>query len=249
MKNMIKRIWWIPVFYLLILAAVWARKEYGLEVDTPSLLLILLVLLPLILPRLASLEYGGMKVELRELRNEVVETKQEVKKEVSDVREAYRQMSDRLAAMAERSADYLKPQPLSVSDQKATELRETINLSDEDVEAGLWSLDPNLRIPAYIELQVRPRRRLFAVLLDAVWLEQIHARRRLETRPLWQILVAINKALLKFGELSTEETERTLLVLRHLLEFLRSDERIDPGKQCETRTQKLLGMVSDKSTT
>jgi hypothetical protein len=128
-----------------------------IELKHDTIVLAVLLLVPLLLPRLTKLEYGGLKIEMQKLRDEVVDTKHEVRRDVFEAREQYRHLNDRLAKFVEKPADYLKPQSLSISDEKAQKIRESINLSDEEIEIGLTSLDPNLRVSAYIELQVRPR--------------------------------------------------------------------------------------------
>jgi hypothetical protein len=240
MWERLRQYWWILAFYGVVIAVIVIQERIKVTVDQNTIILLVIFLLPFAFSRLSSLEYGGFKLELRELRNEVVETKQEVRREFSEVREGYRNLSDRLAQLAERSADYLKPQPLQLSDEKAEQMRRTINLPDEEIELGLHSLDPNLRIPAYIELQVRPRKRFFHQILDSFWLEQLLARRQKETRPLWQLLVAVGSLLREFPDLSETDKGRARLMLQHTVEFLKSDDTVDPGKQCERRTELLL---------
>jgi hypothetical protein len=235
--RFLKQFWWVPVFYGMIGLVIFLQQRTHIELKEGTVLLVVLLLLPLIIPRLARLEYGGMKLELRELRNEVVETKHEVRKEVSGVREQYRHLSERLAKVVQKSEDYLKPQSLEISDEKARALRESINLSDQEVDLGLESLDPNLRVPAYIEMQVRARPQFVAKLIDSYWLEQLHARRYKQTRPMWQLLLATD---FQTPDMSPTERQRARLLLTHTLEFFRSDSSIDPGNQCKIRIEQIL---------
>jgi hypothetical protein len=244
MFAILKQYWWVPLFYVIITLVLVVQGKFHFEFKQGSVFLVVLLLLPLLIPRLTKLEYGGLKIEMQKLRNEVVDTKHEVRKEVAEVRDQYRNLSDRLARFAEKSADYLKPQQsLSISDEKADELRKSINLSDEEIDIGLQSLDANLRVPAYIELQVRPRPRFLSELLDCFWLEQFYARRYNQTRPTWQLLVATERNLNVPEEIAQTERSRGKLLLKQALEFFRSEPKIDPGHQCKNRIEQMLSKL------
>lgn len=240
-KTFLKKYWGYIAFYVLITLVIWLQSRLDLSVNQNTILILALILVPILFSRLSSLEYGGVKLQLRELKNEVVETKQEVRREVFEVRENYRQLSEKLSRMAERSQTYRNPQPLNIADNIAQEMRRSINLSDEDIEAGLNSLDPNIRIPAYIQLQVEPRPPFLSKLLDCLWIEQFYARRKKETRPLWQLLVAIEKYKNQLDAAAAiQERERTRMMLEQTLVFLRSDGSIDLGGECKERLRLLI---------
>jgi tetratricopeptide (TPR) repeat protein len=140
------------------------------------------------------------------------------------------------------SREYLRPQPLALSDQRAEEMRRTINLSAEDVEAGLASIDPNMRVPAYIQLQVRPDSRYFAQLINCFWLESYLASSQKETRPLWQLIVAVQSCYR--NGLNDESLKRRLIfTMRISLTYLEADDTIDTGGECKKRLRQVLGRI------
>ncbi len=65
--------------------------------------------------------------------------------------------------------------------------------TNEEVDLFLTSPDPNLRIIAYMQLQTRPDPSRLSGLADCFFLEGFLASREKETRPLWQLLVAIGQ--------------------------------------------------------
>jgi len=222
---------WVVLFYFLLITLL-ALERFIPEIEPSKFAVFILFVLPFVFTRLSRLKYGELEIDLRELSTQVAETRDSVKKSYDD-------LSERLAMVAKGASDYLSPQPLQVSDEKAQQLRETVHLTDEETSFGLRSLDANLRVPSYIELQVRPREKLVDELLDSCWLESFHSRRYKETRPLWQWLVAVGKAI-DVGIVKNENHKRAEILLADLLVFMRSDERIDPGHQCEERTNMLL---------
>jgi len=74
-------------------------------------------------------------------------------------------------------------------DEKGNTLIENL---EEEWQQALGSLDPNVKIPGYLELRIRPRQPFFEELLDCFWLEFVYSRRHPKhyTRPLWQLLKA-----------------------------------------------------------
>lgn len=140
------------------------------------------------------------------------------------------------------SREYLMPQPLALSDQRAEEIRRTISLSTEDVEAGLASFDPNMRVPAYIQLQARPDSRYIAQLINCFWLESYLASSQKETRPLWQLIVAVQ--LCSRNGLNDESLKRRLIfTMRSCLAYLEADETVDIGGECKERLREVLGRI------
>mgnify|MGYP006285897707 FL=1 len=243
MQKWVEKHWWIALFYIAIISAVSLLKWLNVSLDQTTLIVIAIVLLPFIVQRLTEIEAGGVRVTLRELKNEVTETKQTVTQEVAAVREDYRQLSDHLTRAVEKASTYLKPQPLLISDHLAAEMRNTVNLTSVEVEQGLSSIDPNMRVPAYIELQVRPISQLSDQLIDCFLLEQWLARKQKETRPLWQLLVAVEKLITSS---QVFDSDRVLFALNQTLHFLQSDDSIDPGKQCEKRIRHMLVILGDQ---
>jgi uncharacterized protein YjbI with pentapeptide repeats len=140
------------------------------------------------------------------------------------------------------SREYLKPQPLALSDQRAEEIRQTIDLSAEDVEAGLTSADPEMRVPAYIQLQVRPDARYLAQLNNCFWLESYLANSQKETRPLWQLVVAVQFCS-RSGLNDRSLKRRFTSTMRICLAYLEADETVDPDGQCEKRLRQVIRRV------
>jgi hypothetical protein len=244
---------WTLAFYALLGGILLLQQRVNFTVHTDTLILLGLVLLPIILPWISKLEFGGVKVELRRLRNEVMEAKNELRKDVGEVRETYHQLTARLAELSNRTADYLKPQPLEISEQQIKTMEGDVfksPLDDTDVDQALSSLDPSVRIPGYLELRIRPREPFFEPLLDCFWLEFVYSRRHPKhyTRPLWQLLKAAGRfheqdekyprqAILGFPE---AERRRFALILKHTMEVLESDEKLDPGGQCKSLTTQII---------
>jgi hypothetical protein len=242
MHQWIKRFWWFGAYYIGVGAVIAIQQRLKIEITQDTIILIAVALVPFVFTRLTKIEAGGMKFELRELRNEVIETKQEIRREVAQVREGYQALSDRLTSLA---ADYLKPQDLMSSDAKMSALRETVKLSDEEIIQKLPSRVPDDRIQAYAKLQVRPRRELLRALLECYPREKELALRSNETRPLWQLLVATNYWLDHFSRGSTSaDIEEVQKVLTDMLDFLRGNKTIDPGRQCRNRLEEILRTVS-----
>jgi hypothetical protein len=246
--DYLKKHGWIFFYYSLILAVLLVQRGLSIELNVSTVLLIVLFAIPFLLPRLSSLEYGGLKVEMRDLKDEVRETKQNVTREVSEVRQDYKHLSAQLNELIPRSRDYLQPQPLRVSRKKIeairNDLRRSAPLSDEDLLEGLRSPDANARIAAYLELQVRPRANIATYLIDCFWLEQLEARRTNETRPLWQLLETIQEcAFLPSDPITPDNLMRLELLMRHCLQFLESSATADGGGQCKARLRELLGDI------
>jgi hypothetical protein len=246
--DYLKKYGWIAFYYSLILAVLLVQHGLSIEPNVSTVLLIALFAIPFLLPRLSSLEYGGLKVEMRDLKNEVRETKHDVRREVSEVRQGYEALSAQLNELIPRSREYLQPQPLEVSNQKIEAIRidrrRSAPLSNETLLEGLNSLEATARIVAYVELQVRPRANIVSDLIDCLWLEQLEARRANETRPLWQLLVAIQRcAFLPNDPIRPDDLKRLELLMKHCLQFLESMVSVDPGGECKERLRLLLGHI------
>jgi hypothetical protein len=248
MHQWIKRFWWFGAYYIGVAAVIAIQQRLKIQITQDTIILVAVLLVPFVFSRLTKIEAGGMKFELRELRNEVIETKQQIRQEVAQVREGYQALSDRLTSLASSAADFLKPQDLMSSDEKMRALRKRLKLSDElsdeEIAQGLESGDPDYRIVAYAELQVRPQRQLLRALLDCYSREKELALRSHETRPLWQLLVATDTWLGSFQRGSPPgDIEELRKVLADMLEFLKNNPTIDPGRQCRTRLELILRTV------
>lgn len=72
--------------------------------------------------------------------------------------------------------------------------------------------------------------------------ERREASERNETRPLWQLLVALDFAV--STELPRYERDFARNALNDMLSFLRANSHIDPGSECERRLQEVLRRLS-----
>ena len=236
---------WILGYYPLVLLALVIQDRLSIAPTIGTILLILLFVIPFILPRLSSFEYGGLKVEMRDLRDEVRETKEDVRREVSEVRQGYEVLNAQLNELLTRSRDYLQRQPLSVSDEKIQQMRDDMRhsapLSEKDLLQGLNNPDASVRVAAYLELQVRPNANVASNLIDCFWWEQLEARKSSDTRPLWQLLVAVERCLLLSDEpIKQVDYRRLELLMHHCLQFLEETDSVDQEGQCKDRLQILL---------
>lgn len=234
--SVLRRYGWIGLFYTAIVGTIAIEKSLRLSIDQNTVLLLVLLAVPFLIPRIETLTYGKLRIELAKV-------KQEVGKEVSEVRDRYDELSERLAKLAEQSSSYLKEQPLYDSDLEAAKIRANVSLSDAEIDMALASIDPNLRLQAYFQLQVRPRPRFFDGLIDCYWLEQLLARRLKETRPMWQLLVA-TEVMLRLPEVLETEKQRAERLLRQTLDFLQGDASVDTGGECKRRIELILNALS-----
>ena len=147
--------------------------------------------------------------------------------------EVRKDVNKRLEEIAVQARDYLGTRPLGLADQKIEQMRSTINLADEEVLRGLKTLDAELRVPAYVQLQAHPNRSYLTLLAACYWIEQLYASQTLDTRPLWQLLVATQFSC---GlEVEAEVPPVLVMSMRHCLEFLQLSDDLDRGGQCEAR--------------
>ena len=227
-------------YYLVTLGALLLVPVLKLEITSTALVLILLVLAPFLFRRLASFEYGGVKLELRDLEdrvsNQIATSGAQVREDIEAVRES---LEDRLAEFSRVSADYLRPQPLEISDAKIQQMREDPpTLSKNDLRTALASLNPNLRIPAYVQLASFPDHGFIEAVANCFLLEQFEAATHKETRPLWQLLLVAH-AFMGGGVFDSA----TSLLRERMLEclaFLKSTDDVDVEGQCEARLTRLL---------
>jgi hypothetical protein len=244
----LKKNGWILGYYPLVLLALVVQRRLSIAPTVGTILLILLFVIPFVLPRLSSFEYGGLKVEMRDLRNEVRETKHDVRREVSEVRQGYEALNAQLNELLARSRDYLRPQPLRVSDEKIQQMRDDMHrsspLSEKDVLEGLNNPDASVRVATYLELQVRPTANVASTLIDCFWWEQLEARKSGDTRPLWQLLVAVERCILLSDEpIMQVDFRRLELLMHHCLQFLEATDSVDRGGECKERLKILLARI------
>jgi len=231
----------LAVYYIAAIIALTINHWIPFKVTTGSVVIVVVILAPFIVSRVSQLSIGDfVNIQLREIGDKVDTRLAEVGSKVDDrLAEVGSKVDDRLAELINRSRDYLTPQPLSASDQKAEEMRKTINLSAQEVEAGLASFDPNLRVPTYIQLQVRPDSEHFTQLSGCFFLESYLASFQKETRPLWQLIVAV-QACLGNGLNDELARNRLMLAMRNCLAYLESDDTVDTGGHCKKRLRAVL---------
>lgn len=224
------------IYYVAVIAALAIDHWFSFKVGASSVIILIALLAPFIVGRLSSFEYGGVKVQLRELKQEVLGATDQISRDVSNTRE---EINARIEQLAGQSREYLLAQPLAISDQKANEMRRTINISPEEVTRFLASPDPGFRVPAYIQLQVRPDSAFLRNLTDCFFLEGFLADTKGETRPLWQLLVAV-KSCAGQAQLNNDDKRRLLMAMRHFLEYLDGETTLDRGGQCKKRLHLLI---------
>jgi hypothetical protein len=123
-------------------------------------------------------------------------------------------------------------------------MRRLSPLSEKDVLEGLNNPDASVRVATYLELQVRPKASVAPNLIDCFWWEQLEARKSSDTRPLWQLLVAVERCILLSNEPITQVDSRRLeLLMRHCLQFLEATDSVDRGGECKRRLEILLTRI------
>jgi hypothetical protein len=233
-----KRLLVAAAYYAAVILALVLNHWLTFKIESSSVIILIALLAPFIVSRLSSFEYGGLKVELNEFKHEVRGATMELSREVSKTRD---EVNSKIEELASRSRDYLQPQPLQLSDAKADQLRREVNITDEEVAVYLASPSPYERIIAYFQLQMRLDKARLSSLADCFFLEGFLASTQKETRPLWQLLVAIGNP---FYPISTEIDEvakrKVLMAMRHCLEWLELDGSVDKGGQCKNRLRQLI---------
>jgi hypothetical protein len=240
-RDASKRLLVLVAYYLAVIAALAINHWLSFKVNTSSILVLVALVAPFLVDKLSRLKFGDLELEFRE-----------VKQALNDVKEMSNDINARLQELTERARDYLRPQPLSISDEKAEEMREamrrgSVRLTPAEIEAALASLDSNQRVPAYIQLQVNclagrePEPNYIAQLSNCFWLESFVACTLHETRPLWQLIVALQVC---YAVLLDDESleSRVRLNMKHCFEYLRSDRTVDPGGECKERLVELLAL-------
>lgn len=188
LSDKFSKVAFVTAYYLVLGAALVVMSIVGVDGTATSAVVLVCVLAPFVIGRINQFEWGGLKVQLREVQaaisTELADTRASVEQEVSAVRTSVEReaisvrasVDQTLEALASRTHDYLLPQALEVSDAVIQKLRDDPpDMSDEDIETALLSIDARKRIPAYVYLQVDPRIRHARALGQCMFLEQFEA--------------------------------------------------------------------------
>lgn len=140
--------------------------------------------------------------------------------------------------------EYLQPQPLDLSDAIAEAVRRSFDRSGVKIDRKhllpyLRSESAAHRVTGYIAYQVSPQRNMALDFVAALRREKVEAASRRETRPLWQLLVCIDRLIRLHVDPNDVQVIRS--ALRRYLEWMRGDPSIDPGGECKQRIEMLLG--------
>ena len=141
--------------------------------------------------------------------------------------------------------EFLKPQPLDLSDLIAETVRTSSRNSNVDPERKhllpyIRSPKAAYRVVGYFAFQINPLPEMVLDLVSALGAERIEASERKETRPLWQLLVCFTYLL----QHQTLPTERELIkkALKNYLDFMNTDTAIDPSGECKERIKRLISV-------
>jgi len=140
--------------------------------------------------------------------------------------------------------EYLAPQPLDLSDSIAQAVRNSFR--EAALEPKRQNLLPYIssrraqdRVVGYIAFQVTPQQGMVLDLIVALRAEHAYAEEKLQTRPLWQLLVCFS-ALLNRSDTVASDKELIRKALADSLRFLEKNTQLDPGGQCKHRIRQLL---------
>jgi hypothetical protein len=237
LSELQKRVLVASAYYAAVISALLLSHWLIFKVGASSIIILIALVAPFIASRLSSLEYGGVKVELNEFKHEVRGATRKLSREVSETRD---ELSSKFEQLVNQSREYLRPQSLEFSDAKAGEIRKEVDISAEEVNLFLASPNPDLRIIAYIQLQARPEPDRLQDLADCFFLEGFLASKQKETRPLWQLLVAVQSLSEDITKLDDAAKSKTAMAMHHFLEWLEADTSVDRGGQCKTRLRLLI---------
>jgi hypothetical protein len=154
------------------------------------------------------------------------------------------QLEAKLADAVIWAEDYLRPQPLDLSDSIAEAVRSSFRDSGLKPERQhllpyIRNSRPAYRVVGYFAFQIEPIEGMVLDLIAALDFERTEARERKESRPLWQLLVCFTYLM----QYHTRPSDRDLIktALADYLMFMESDPTIDPGGQCKERIRLLVG--------
>jgi hypothetical protein len=139
--------------------------------------------------------------------------------------------------------EYLQPQPLDLSDAIAEAVRRSFDRSGVKIDRGhllpyLRSESAAHRVTGYIAYQVSPQENMALDFIAALRREKAEAVSQRETRPLWQLLVCIDRMI----QLHVDPSDLQVIQcsLREYLEWMRGDPSIDAGGECKRGIEILL---------
>jgi TIR domain-containing protein len=148
--------------------------------------------------------------------------------------------------------DYLLPHALSTAEAVAEVIRRSIQRSAarlklDDVTPFLRSGNAAYRVVGYLAAQalvkISDNTPDWIIELTAgLARERREASERNETRPLWQLLVALDLAA--SSGIPRYERDFARNALNDMLAFLRANSHMDPGGECKHRLQQVLGRLS-----
>ena len=148
--------------------------------------------------------------------------------------------------------DYLLPHALSTAEAVAEVIRRTIQRSSaqlkiDDVTPFLRSGNAAYRVVGYLATQALVKTSDNTAdwtmeLTAGLARERREASERNETRPLWQLLVALDLAVT--SGIPHYERDFARNALNDMLAFLLANSHIDPGGECKHRLQEVLGRSS-----
>lgn len=147
-----------------------------------------------------------------------------------------------LASAIKRASEYLAPQPLSRSDSVAEEIRSALakvgyHPTVELLTPYFESEKPEERVVGYIAYQISPFMWAGREFYSALEREVSFAERARETRPLWQLLVAVAF----FATVTNpEELQFLQFDLRPLISRIDVRKDLDPTGECK---EKMRGLV------
>jgi hypothetical protein len=144
--------------------------------------------------------------------------------------------------------EYLKPQPLELSDKIAQSVRQSfknLNIKPDSklLTPYLLNDSASFRVVGYFAYQIKPftDAKIGLNLLACLNKEKTHASIKKETRPLWQLLVCMHRLLtMSADRVNTDNRDVILYSLKEMLSFLESKDDIDRGGQCKQRIRDLL---------
>ncbi len=237
---------WLILFYGVVLL-IMLLSHFGLmpTIQGSAFALLLILALPFLFPYVKSIEGFGVKVDLRDevrkLTKEVRDTKETVSEEV-------RAINRRFEKLVHSSRGFLELRPLNEVWASIDEMKKNLlnnPLSSNELDECLASFDPTLRIPAYIELQINPQLNRLEELLDCLLLEQFLARKKVETRPMWQLAETMHCLLGKFPDITSNRREYARFVISQGLDFLSNpnNKSIDPGGECKNHLRNLMSRL------
>jgi hypothetical protein len=147
-----------------------------------------------------------------------------------------------------RAREYLMPQPLSASEAVVATIRRSFSLARvrpqlTHVIPYLASPDAAYRVVGYLAVQVANEQGLdlrswLPELMIGFSREQREALERYETRPLWQLLVAVGDVISQ----RPRDPERGYLreAMHDMQTFLQHNTQVDPGGECKKQLNYLL---------